>query len=189
MGKKTFKEKLLFAGRKFVISIKRNYYIIPLIIVAVCCFQFMCSLYIISPVFARVTNADGSSGFTSMYVFIITLLTTLATVAYLNYALVKYGKKRPILMLILYALMTAISVVLLVIIMIANLGRVNGDIADYNAAINKDLELYKKIQAGLKTNNILITQLVLQAVSILLVLTAPLVQAALNKIKFKRIEQ
>ena len=66
MGKKTFKEKLLFAGRKLVISIKRNYYIIPLIMVAVCCFQFMCSLYIISPVFARVTNADGTSGFTSM---------------------------------------------------------------------------------------------------------------------------
>ena len=91
MANKSFKEKLLFAGRKLVISIKRNYYIIPLIMVAVCCFQFMCSLYIISPVFARVTNADGTSGFTSMYVFIITLLTTLATVAYLNYALVKYG--------------------------------------------------------------------------------------------------
>ena len=157
--------------------------------VAVCCFQFMCSLYIISPVFARVTNADGTSGFTSMYVFIITLLTTLATVAYLNYALVKYGKKRPVLMLILYALMTAISVVLLVIIMIANLGRVNGDIAAYNVAAIKDPRLFEKIQAGLKTNNILITQLVLQAISIILVLTAPLVQAALNKIKFKRIEQ
>ena len=189
MGKKTFKEKLLFAGRKLVISIKRNYYIIPLIMVAVCCFQFMCSLYIISPVFARVTNADGTSGFTSMYVFIITLLTTLATVAYLNYALVKYGKKRPVLMLILYALMTAISVVLLVIIMIANLGRVNGDIAAYNVAAIKDPRLFEKIQAGLKTNNILITQLVLQAISIILVLTATLVQAALNKIKFKRIEQ
>ena len=47
MEKKTFKEKLLFAGRKFVISIKRNYYIIPLIMVGICCFQFMCSLYII----------------------------------------------------------------------------------------------------------------------------------------------
>lgn len=189
MEKKTFKEKLLFAGRKFVISIKRNYYIIPLIMVGICCFQFMCSLYIISPVFSRITNADGTSGFTSMYIFIITLLTTLATVAYLNYALVKYGKKRPVLMLILYALMTAISVLLLVIIMIANLGRVNGDVANYNTAVNKDPTLLAKIQAGLKTNNILITQLVLQAISILMVATAPIVQAALNKIKFKRIEQ
>lgn len=187
MGKKTFKEKLLFAGRKLVISIKRNYYIIPLIMVAVCCFQFMCSLYIISPVFKRITNADGTSGFTSMYIFIITLLTTLATVAYLNYALVKYGKKRPILMLILYGLMTAISVVLLVLITTANLERLNGDISSYYATYDKSI--LPNIDSGRKTNNILITQLVLQAISILMVLTAPLVQAALNKIKFKRIEQ
>ena len=92
-------------------------------------------------------------------------------------------------MFILYALMTAISVLLLVIIILANLDRVNGDVANYNTAVNKDPTLLAKIQAGLKTNNILITQLVLQAVSILMVATAPIVQATLNKIKFKRIEQ
>lgn len=187
MEKKTFKEKLLFAGRKLAISIKRNYYIIPLIMVAVCCFQFMCSLYIISPVFKRITNADGTSGFTSMYIFVITLLTTLATVAYLNYALVKYGKKRPVLMVLLYGFMTAISVTLLVIVMIANLERVNGDIASYYETYDK--AFLPNIEAGRKTNTILLVQIVLQAISIILVLTAPLVQAALNKIKFKRIEQ
>ena len=78
---------------------------------------------------------------------------------------------------------------LLVIIILANLDRVNGDVANYNTAVNKDPTLLAKIQAGLKTNNILITQLVLQAISILMVATAPIVQATLNKIKFKRIEQ
>lgn len=181
MEKKTFKEKLLFAGRKLVISIKRNYYIIPLIMVAVCCFQFMCSLYIISPVFKRITNPDGTSGFTSMYIFIITLLTTLATVAYLNYALIKYGKKRPVAMLILYAVMTIICVVLTVIIFQANQLRFAQDLANKAA--------YDTLLAGRKTKYILLTHLILQGVSIVLVATAPLVQAALNKIKFKRIEQ
>ena len=181
MEKKTFKQKLLFAGRKLVISIKRNYYIIPLIMVAVCCFQFMCSLYIISPVFKRITNPDGTSGFTSMYIFVITLLTTLATVAYLNYALVKYGKKRPIAMLILYAVMTIVCVVLTVIIFKANQLRFAQDIASKAS--------YEILLAGRKTKNILLVQLVLQGISILMVATAPIVQAALNKIKFKRIEQ
>ena len=48
MTNRSIKEKLLFSGRKFLISIKRNYYIIPLIFVFITCFQFMCSLYILS---------------------------------------------------------------------------------------------------------------------------------------------
>ena len=189
MAKKTFKEKLLFSGRKMVISIKRNYYVIPMIFVFVACLQFMCSLHVISPNFNRISYGE----YNCMFVFIISLLTILASVAYLNYALKKFGQKRPIHMLIIYFVMVAVILVLLFIINNANTVNILQEyekyiqaVADKNEA--SKAEALKYYNLGVKTRVQLIIQIVLTFISLGLVITAPFVQAALSKIKFKRIE-
>jgi hypothetical protein len=191
MANKTFKEKLLFSGRKLLISIKRNYYIIPLIFVCVCCAQFMCILHKISKSFERVSSEFGA--YSCMFVFLIALLLILACVAYLNYALTKYGQKRPLHMLIIYFVMAAAIVAMLIYIYRANQLNLIDEINLYNqAAANKDQASQNTyldyINKGLVTKKLLTVQFVLLGVSVALVATAPLVQEALSKLKFRRIE-
>ena len=189
MAKKTFKEKLLFSGRKFVISIKRNYYVVPMIFVFAACLQFMCSLHIISPNFNRISYGE----YNCMFVFIIGLLTILASVAYLNFALKKFGQKRPIHMLIIYFVMVAVILVLLFSINNANSVNILDEYNNYiQAGANKDESAKATALAfynlGVKTRVQLLIQIVLTFISLALVITAPFVQKALSKIKFKRIE-
>ena len=87
-----------------------------LFFVFVVCMQFMCSLHIISENFNRISYGD----YNCMFVFIIALLTILASVAYLNFALKKFGQKRPIHMLIIYYVMVIITIVLLFYIFKSN---------------------------------------------------------------------
>lgn len=189
MANKSFKEKLLFSGRKLLISIKRNYYIIPLIFVFISCAQFMCSLYILSPNFNRISYGE----FNCMFVFVIALFSILSSVAYLNYALKKFGQKRPLHMLIIYLVMVAVMIFLLFKISNANLVNIYDELEKYNQAV-ADKDEATKAQAlyfynlGIQSRGQLLTQIVLLFSSLGLVLTAPLVQAALNKLKFKRIE-
>ena len=190
MAKKTFKEKLLFSGRKLVISLKRNYYVVPMIFVFVVCMQFMCSLHIISENFNRISYGD----YNCMFVFIIALLTILASVAYLNFALKKFGQKRPIHMLIIYYVMVIITIVLLFYIFKSNTVNIYEELEKYNQAIADKNEASKAealhyYNLGIQSRYQLITTIILTFVSVALVTTAPFVQAALNKLKFKRIEE
>lgn len=191
MEKKTFKDKTSFFLRKLAISLKRNYYIIPLILVAVCCIQFMCSLHILSPSFSRVSKEFGA--YSCLFIFIVSLLTILGCVAYLNYALVAYGSKRPIYMLIIYYVMWVAIIALLFMLINSN----NLNIADEQIKLNEaiqsnnqsQIDVYKKyIDLGNQSNKILNTQLILQFVTVVFVSTAPLVQGRLKQIKFKKVD-
>ena len=190
MEKKTLKDKIAFFFRKLAISLKRNYYIIPLVLVAVCCIQFMCSLHVLSPSFSRVSKEFGA--YSCLFIFIVSLLTILGCVAYLNYALVAYGSKRPIYMLIIYYVMWIAIIALLFMLINSN----NLNIADEQIKLNEaiqsnnqsQIDVYKKfIDLGNQSNKILITQLILQFVTVVLVSTAPLVQGKLKQIKFKKV--
>ena len=88
----SFKAKMLFKGRKILISLKRNYYIIPLIFTLICAAYFLCTLYILSPVFFRIQSATSYSEFNSLFIFLVSLAVILYSIAYLNYAIKKYGK-------------------------------------------------------------------------------------------------
>lgn len=181
-----------FQVRKTLISLKRNYYVIPLIFVAICCIQFMCSLYILSPGFARISNTgvDDINSYASAFTFVVSLLTILSTVAYINFALKKYGEKRPIIMVVIYTIMVAINVVLLFLILKANNQSV---MQDYNKMIDPSTDeaarliCEKYVVLGRQCSNIVIVQIVLEIVSLVLVHTAPIVQAQLKKLKFKSI--
>ena len=191
MEKKTLKDKTAFFFRKLAISLKRNYYIIPLVLVAVCCIQFMCSLHVLSPSFSRVSKEFGA--YSCLFIFIVSLLTILGCVAYLNYALVAYGSKRPIYMLIIYYVMLIAIIALLFMLINSN----NLNLADEQIKLNEaiqsnnqsQIDVYKKfIDLGNQSNKILITQLILQFVTVVLVSTAPLVQGKLKQIKFKKVD-
>lgn len=191
MEKKTLKDKTAFFFRKLAISLKRNYYIIPLVLVAVCCIQFMCSLHVLSPSFSRVSKEFGA--YSCLFIFIVSLLTILGCVAYLNYALVAYGSKRPIYMLIIYYVMWIAIIALLFMLINSN----NLNIADEQIKLNEaiqsnnqsQIDVYKKfIDLGNQSNKILITQLILQFVTVVLVSTAPLIQGKLKQIKFKKVD-
>ena len=189
MAKKSFKEKLLFSGRKLLISIKRNYYIIPLIVVFVACAQFMCSLYVLSPNFNRISYGE----YNCMFLFIIALFSILSSVAYLNYALKKFGQKRPLHMLIIYFVMVAVMLVLLFNISESNLVNIYDELKNYNEAVKNNDEAakigaLKYYTLGMQSRAQLNAQIALLFTSLGLVITAPFVQAALNKLKFKRIE-
>ena len=189
MAKKSFKEKLLFSGRKLLISIKRNYYIIPLIVVFIACAQFMCSLYVLSPNFNRISYGE----YNCMFLFIIALFSILSSVAYLNYALKKFGQKRPLHMLIIYFIMVAIMLVLLFNISEANMVNIYDEFKNYNEAVKNNDEAakigaLKYYTLGMQSRAQLNAQIALLFTSLGLVITAPFVQAALNKLKFKRIE-
>ena len=189
MAKKSFKEKLLFSGRKLLISIKRNYYIIPLIVVFIACAQFMCSLYVLSPNFNRISYGE----YNCMFLFIIALFSILSSVAYLNYALKKFGQKRPLHMLIIYFIMVAVMLVLLFNISESNLVNIYDELKNYNEAVKNNDEAakigaLKYYTLGMQSRAQLNAQIALLFTSLGLVITAPFVQAALNKLKFKRIE-
>lgn len=192
MQNKSFLEKVKFSIRKFLINIKRNYYIVPLLIVLAGCVQFLCGLYILSNNMDRVAQYHGK--FSCMYVFIIALLAILSTVAYLNYALVKYGQKRPIHMLILYLVMVAINVLLLILVYNSNMSALTEErelLEGFIATGDKigESNAIEQIDHCLDSRKVLLAQMILIGVAVITVLTAPIVQSSLNKLKFKRVEQ
>ena len=96
-------------------------------------------------------------------------------------------------MLIVYYIMWAIIVVLLFMLINAN----NLNLADENKnlQIAIDTQNFSQIDVingfidlGNQTKQILLVQLILQFVSVVVVTTAPLVQSALKKLKFKKVD-
>lgn len=187
--------KFKFQIRKMVISLKRNYYVIPMIMVFAACIQFMCSLYIMSPAFARISGdaakGNGYASYTALFTFIVSLLTILDSVAYLNYALKKYGEKRPIYMEIIYLVMVVINFVLLSLIFMANEGNIVEELAVVNSstatdAAKKTSQMY--LDYGYQCRGILLGQFIISGLATVLVITAPFVQNVLRKIKFQSIK-
>ncbi len=190
----SFSEKLKFSLRKLAISLKRNYYVIPMLVIGVTIFVIMCSLSAISSVITRYAgNTDYAlAPYSAIFEFCVCLLTILGGVAYINYAFVGYGKKRPLYMMIIFLVLFAGSVVLLFLIYKGITPSYLGDIETYNAAIAAGdqsviAEYSVFVAKGSKTFTLLVWHIVLCLLSIVLVITAPFVQAALKKVKFKNI--
>lgn len=203
-----FMSKFKFKVRKSIISLKRNYYVVPLFFVIVSCFQFLCSLFVFSPTFnislADINSFDSSNAvvnslppflksfiasilpYSSIFLFLITLFSILYCVAYLNYALKKYGEKRPVHMLIIFFVLWAINIVLLLIIMKVNQMNLADEYIRYNKT--KTDTIKNNIINCSKTNTLLVIHLILSLISGVIVITAPLVQKSLKKISFKPIE-
>ena len=96
-------------------------------------------------------------------------------------------------MLIIYYVMWIAVIALLFMLINSN----NLNIADEQVKLNEaiqsnnqsQIDVYKKyIDLGNQSNKILITQMILQFVTVVLVSTAPLVQGRLKQIKFKKVD-
>lgn len=187
----SFSEKFKFALRKLAISLKRNYFMIPMLIIGVTILVIMCSLSTVSTI---ITRAAGSNAYAAIYEFCVCLLTILGGVAYINYAFVGYGKKRPLIMMIIFLVLYAGSTVLLFLIYNGIRPSIVDDINAYNNAIASGNEIdaaaYQDFAVnGAKTLRLLITHIVLCIVSMVLVITAPFIQNCLKKIKFAAISK
>lgn len=190
----SFSEKLKFSLRKLAISLKRNYFIIPMIFIGVTIFVIMCSLSTVSSVITRYAgNTDYAlAPYSAIFEFCVCLLTILGGVAYINYAFVGYGKKRPLYMMIIFLVLFVGSVVLLFLIYNGITPSYQGDIVTYNNAVAENnqsviAEYTTLLADGSKTFTLLTWHIVLCLISIALVISAPFIQAALKKIKFKNI--
>lgn len=190
----SFSEKLKFSLRKLAISLKRNYFIIPMIFIGVTIFVIMCSLSTVSSVITRYAgNTDYAlAPYSAIFEFCVCLLTILGGVAYINYAFVGYGKKRPLYMMIIFLVLFVGSVVLLFLIYNGITPSYQGDIVTYNNAVAANdqsviAEYTTLLANGSKTFTLLTWHIVLCFISIALVISAPFIQAALKKIKFKNI--
>lgn len=190
----SFSEKLKFSLRKLAISLKRNYFIIPMIFIGITIFVIMCSLSTVSSVITRYAgNTDYAlAPYSAIFEFCVCLLTILGGVAYINYAFVGYGKKRPLYMMIIFLVLFVGSVVLLFLIYNGITPSYQGDIVTYNNAVAANeksvIDEYTTLLAnGSKTFTLLTWHIVLCLISIALVISAPFIQAALKKIKFKNI--
>lgn len=190
--KSNFKNKVSFKTRKLAISLKRNFYIVPLLIVLVTACQFLCELFILSPMYNRIyTDLTPWGSFNCIFVFLISLFCILYCVAYLNYAIKSYGSKRPVYMLIIYYVLWALNLLMIVLIFISDEKQIAQELANYNSATDQSskdiyLEYYRM---GLKTETALIWQLILSGISFVVVTIAPFIQKALKKISFKKINE
>lgn len=190
----SFSEKLKFSLRKLAISLKRNYFVIPMIFIGITIFVIMCSLSTVSSVITRYAgNTDYAlAPYSAIFEFCVCLLTILGGVAYINYAFVGYGKKRPLYMMIIFLVLFVGSVVLLFLIYNGITPSYQGDIVTYNNAVAEKSDSVINEYAGYlangsKTFTLLTWHIVLCLISIALVISAPFIQAALKKIKFKNI--
>ena len=195
--------------RKIAISLKRNYYVIPLMFVFVCCLQFLCSLFIFSPAFSRldvnfssVNSANPivlsmSEGMKSLFsvfwpyncifLFIITLFTILYCVAYLQYAMKKFGKKRPLHMLIIFFVLWGINILLLLFIYKSNAINLEDELISLSKDPSSQI-IQNYVSYARQTKTLLLVHIILSIITGVVVATAPLVQNLLKKITFKPIE-
>ena len=155
----SFKAKMLFKGRKILISLKRNYFIIPLIFTLICAAYFLCTLYILSPVFFRIQSATSYSKFNSLFIFLVSLAV------------------------ILY------SIALLILLYYSNYYNYLDDLNIFNTQPDKQVAYREFLQKDIQAHNAIIVTLVLSFVDLLIVSTAPLVQSKLKKLKFKQIDE
>ena len=185
----SFKAKMLFKGRKILISLKRNYYIIPLIFTLICAAYLLCTLHILSPVLFRIQSATSYSKFNSLFIFLVSLAVILYSIAYLNYAIKKYGKNRPLYMLIIFYVLMVGSIALLILLYYSNYYNYLDDLNIFNTQPDKQVAYREFLQKDIQAHNAIITSLILSFVDLLIVSTAPLVQSKLKKLKFKQIDE
>ena len=198
-------------GRKQVISLKRNYYIIPMLFILVAFIQFTCNLFVLSPnailiyptindLFLNPGNFPtfnvndytfqyGVAKVFSLMIFVITLLSILYSVSFIFFMQNRNTSKKKWFFFGLFFVL-AITIVVIEIFLKQATGLAK--------SIN-EYDLSKAIAAGTDTEKILLlikgcndvdiiftTNIVLIGIACVVVATSPLCQKLVKNIKFKR---
>ena len=104
-------------------------------------------------------------------------------------AIKKYGKNRPLYMLIIFYVLMVGSIALLILLYYSNYYNYLDDLNIFNTQPDKQVAYREFLQKDIQAHNAIIVTLVLSFVDLLIVSTAPLVQSKLKKLKFKQIDE
>jgi len=180
--------KLQFFYRKRVLALKRNYYTLPLILITICSFYFLCILYILNKSVGRCDYKP-----TAVFLFIATLASILSIVAFINYAKKVYGQERPFKMLIVYYVLIIICLAFVITIFVYNEKQIKSEIVK-QSIIDKETDrswyTYQTyINYGKCTRGLLIVFFVLEAISNGLLIAGPKLEKELQKVHFSNINK
>jgi len=174
---------------KRVLSLKRNYYTLPFVIICIACFFYLCCMFIINKSVARCDHK-----YTAIYLFVSVLTCILGVVAIINYTKKVYGQKRPLKMLIIYFVIFAICLAFTIMVFYFNEKQILSEIGKRNKAYKADgtklIEWYTfqtYINYGKCTRGLLIVFLVLEVIANGLLIAGPKLEQELAKIHFDNI--
>ena len=175
--------KFLRFLRKRAIALKRNFYTVPLILICICCFFFLGSLFILIKSVGRIDYKP-----TAIFLFIAVLASVLSIVAVLGYTQKVYGQKRPLKMLIIYYVIIAICIAFTIIIFIYNDKQIAEEIVRRDALPSKDAAEWYIYQTYINYGNCSRTLLIiffsLEVLANGLLIASPLIEKRLKKISF-----
>lgn len=170
--------------RKEFISLKRNFYVIPLIFITLTMIIFTCNLHVSSPTFSRVEGNYGTD-FNCLFIFIVTLMSIMSFVSYFYYM----NSKKLFMLIIFFA--TMLIQLGFVIFLITQL---NAFIIVERAKLETEtlpaqIEIINRyINLELKTRSLFIAHCIFNVISCLIAAVAPFIQKVLKKVKIKRLD-
>jgi len=181
--------KLQLFFRKRVLSLKRNYYTLPFIIVCIACFFYLCCMFIINKSVGRCDHK-----FTAIYLFASVLTSILTIVALISFTKKEYGQKRSVKMLIVYSIITAICLAFTILVFYFNEQQILSEIKKRDSLPVKDdgsklIEWYTYqtyVNYGVCTRALLIVFLSLEVIANGLLIAGPVLEKKLQKIHFDR---
>lgn len=173
--------------RKRIASLKRNFYNVPFIMICVCSFFFLGSLFILIKSVGRIEYNP-----TAIFLFIAVLASILTIVASVSYVKKVYGQKRPLKMLIAYYIMVVVCLAFTITVFYFNEKQVASEIAKRDAleplpggGMPADWYTYQTyINYGVCSRVLMIIFFVLEFIANGLLLTAPLFEKKLKSINF-----
>ena len=207
---KSLSKSIFLWGRKKLIGLKRNFYVIPLLFIVVAFCQFMFNLFKISPtatmIFANINDfiinpqnyptLDISKfgletslvSYYSLFIFLITLSSILYVVSFIFFMQNKdLPKKKWFFFGLFFALTTLIIFLEIILVKITSLS------LDINNVLLEGGRNIKKVQEAIRTqkenNVIFIANIILIAISMVAVALSPYLQVLIRKVKFSRIDQ
>lgn len=175
--------------RKIAISLKRNFYIIPMLFVASCMVQMTCSLYIYSPLTPRIS----SSQWNAFFIFLLTLFSIISCVNYLFY--IQKVKDENKMVSLIFLILFYILIISQVAVEIPLMLEAHANIAVEQAAYEKELlenganidTVSKYLQLSKDAFSRYLTHLIMLGFTSLLVALSPWIQSILKKVRFKKI--
>lgn len=173
--------------RKRIASLKRNFYTLPFAIICIASCFFLSILFMLIKSVGRIDFKQ-----TSIFLFIAVFASVLSIVASVNYTIKVYGQKRPLKMLVIYYVLTAICLAFTITIFYFNDKQILAEITKRDALKplpdgSKPAEWYTYqtyINYGNCSRMLLIIFFILEGIANGLLIASPLFEKKLKSINF-----
>lgn len=177
--------------KKRLASLKRNFYTLPFVFICICCFFFLCTLFILIKSVGRIDYKPSA-----IFLFIAVLMSILSIVAVINYVKKSYGQKRPLKMLIIYYFIIITCLVFTALVFYFNEQQILTEIAKRDALIplpggGLPAEWYTYqtyINYGVCSRVLMIIFFILELIANGLLMASPLFEKKLKSINFDNLD-